>query len=45
MAQSEAIDDPHVAGSSRGREKSVMFVRTLNCIESARVPPRSISAQ
>jgi hypothetical protein len=32
-------DDPRFAGSSQCREKSVMFVRNLNRIKRAGVPP------
>jgi hypothetical protein len=39
------IDDPQFAGSRQRREKSVMFVRTLKCSESAGVPRWSVSAQ
>ena len=44
MAQSGVIDDPQFAGASLCREKSVVFVHTLNCIKRAGVRPESVSA-
>jgi len=45
MAQSGAANDPQFAGSSRSREKSVLFVHTLNCVESARTPRWTVGAR
>jgi hypothetical protein len=44
MAQSGVIDDPQFAGSSRCREYSLMFIRTMKRNKRAGVPPGSVGA-